>query len=154
MTPVPGPTTPLSEESGLGWSPFARRYSGIRDCFLFLEVLRWFTSPRSPPHPMYSGTDDRALSRPGFPIRKSPDQSLLAASRGLSQLATSFIDFQCQGIPRAPSVTCPFASTSGRPRESCRRSPTGSVGRSRLHSRFSCQRAAHTMRHAHQPIFC
>ena len=27
----------------------------------------------------------------GFPIRKSPDQSLLATPRGLSQRATSFI---------------------------------------------------------------
>tara|TARA_B100002051_G_scaffold161587_1_gene152655 strand:+ start:62 stop:340 length:279 start_codon:yes stop_codon:yes gene_type:complete len=34
----------------------------------------------------------------GFPIRKSPDQSLLAAPRSLSQRATSFIASQCQGI--------------------------------------------------------
>ena len=34
--------TPL----GLGCSPFARRYSGNRGCFLFLGVLRCFTSPR------------------------------------------------------------------------------------------------------------
>ena len=31
----------------LGWSPFARRYSGNRSCFLFLRVLRCFNSPRS-----------------------------------------------------------------------------------------------------------
>jgi hypothetical protein len=31
----------------LGWSPFARRYSGNRYCFLFLRVLRCFNSPRS-----------------------------------------------------------------------------------------------------------
>ena len=37
----------LSRASGLGCSPFARRYSGNRICFLFLGVLRWFTSPRS-----------------------------------------------------------------------------------------------------------
>ena len=37
----------LSRTSGLGCSPFARRYSGNRECFLFLGVLRWFTSPRS-----------------------------------------------------------------------------------------------------------
>ena len=41
---------------------------------------------------------------PGFPIRKSPDQSLFAAPRGLSQLTTSFIASQCQGIHRAPLV--------------------------------------------------
>ena len=33
---------------GLGSSPFARRYSGNRNFFLFLRVLRWFTSPGSP----------------------------------------------------------------------------------------------------------
>lgn len=35
--------------NGLGSSGFARRYSRNHYCFLFLWVLRWFTSPRSPP---------------------------------------------------------------------------------------------------------
>ena len=39
---------------------------------------------------------------PGFPIRKSTDQSLLAAPRGLSQRATSFIASWCQGIHQMP----------------------------------------------------
>ena len=34
----------------------------------------------------------------GFPIRKSPDHSLLAASRGFSQLTASFFAFLCLGI--------------------------------------------------------
>ena len=34
----------------------------------------------------------------GFPIRKSPDRSLFAAPRGLSQLVTSFVGSWCQGI--------------------------------------------------------
>jgi hypothetical protein len=34
----------------------------------------------------------------GFPIRKSPDQSLLTTPRRLSQRATSFIACTCQGI--------------------------------------------------------
>ena len=38
----------------------------------------------------------------GFPIRKFPDQSLLAAPRDLSQRATSFIASQCQGIHQMP----------------------------------------------------
>jgi hypothetical protein len=33
------------------------------------------------------------IHRLGFPIRRSPDHGLLAAPRGLSQLATSFIAF-------------------------------------------------------------
>ena len=40
--------------------------------------------------------------RSGFPIRKSADQRLLAAPRGLSQRATSFIASQCQGIHQMP----------------------------------------------------
>src|SRR5262245_20755986 len=41
-----GPTTPKCKHSGLGCSAFARRYSRNHSCFLFLWVLRWFTSPR------------------------------------------------------------------------------------------------------------
>ena len=64
------PTTPtvqrarLSRTVGLGCSLFARRYWGNRCCFLFLGLLRWFTSPSSPPCPMYSDTDDRGLLCP------------------------------------------------------------------------------------------
>ncbi len=30
--------------TGLDFSPFARRYLGNHACFLFLQVLRWFSS--------------------------------------------------------------------------------------------------------------
>ena len=63
---------------GLGCSPFARRYSGNRGFFLFLGVLRCFSSPRSPPTPMYSVLATWALPQVGFPIRKSPDRCLLS----------------------------------------------------------------------------
>ncbi len=88
-----GPTTPRSPRGsrGLGCSGFARHYSRNHGCFLFLRVLRWFTSPGSPPAPMDSGQDEPCSHGPGSPIRRSPDHSLLAAPRGLSQLATSFI---------------------------------------------------------------
>ena len=46
--PCPSPTTPESKLSGLGFSRFARRYSGNRFFFLFLRVLRCFSSPRLP----------------------------------------------------------------------------------------------------------
>ena len=42
------------------------------------------------------------LSWLGFPIRKSPGQSQFAATRSLSQLVTSFIACQCQGIHHVP----------------------------------------------------
>ena len=41
-------------------------------------------------------------SKVGFPIRRSTDQSSLAAPRGLSQLTTSFIASQRQGIHQMP----------------------------------------------------
>ena len=40
--------------------------------------------------------------QPGSPIQRSTDQCLFAAPRGFSQLITSFIGSQCQGIHPAP----------------------------------------------------
>ena len=89
---------------GLGCCDFARHYFRNRGFFLFLQVLRWFTS-------LSLLISDYVFIRlyygftgVGFPIRTSPSQSLLAARRGLSQLATSFIACLCQGIHRAPLV--------------------------------------------------
>src|ERR1700712_5192557 len=45
------------------------------------------------------------FKRPGFPIRKSADQFIFADPRGLSQLITSFIASESQGIPRVPFLT-------------------------------------------------
>ena len=49
--PHGGPTTPerRRHRTGLGWPPFARHYWGDHCCFLFLRVLRCFSSPRLPP---------------------------------------------------------------------------------------------------------
>ena len=63
------------------WSAFARRYLRSRGCFPFLRLLRCFSSPGSPPYPMHSDTDDPC--GPGFPIRKSQDQSSVTSSPGL-----------------------------------------------------------------------
>ena len=48
VTPKFSPTTPLSKLSGLSSSRFARRYSGNRIFFLFLQLLRCFSSLRLP----------------------------------------------------------------------------------------------------------
>ena len=68
---------------------------------------------------MYSPCDTaRAV---GFPIRKSSDQSLLAAPRCLSQRATSFIASQCQGIHQMPfsrSIAKPSCTGSKTPKHS------------------------------------
>src|SRR5690625_6139315 len=42
------PNTPVSKLTGLGCFRFARRYLGNRICFLFLWVLRCFSSPGLP----------------------------------------------------------------------------------------------------------
>ena len=70
----------LSHTCGLGWTPFARRYSGYHCYFLFLRLLRCFSSPGSLLNPMDSGWDDMGLTMPGFPIRKSPDLRLFRNS--------------------------------------------------------------------------
>ena len=104
------PHRPASKPTGLGSAPFARRYWGYHCCFLFLRVLRCFSSPRSPP--CIHGW--RRSTPPGCPIRTSADHRLHAPTRGFSQLAASFIAFRSQGIRRAP-----FSSFSPRHR------PTG-----------------------------
>ena len=68
--------------------------------FLFLQVLRCFSSLRSLPYLMCSGMDNETFASLGFPIRTSMAQCLFAAPHGLSQLATSFFGSKCQGIPR------------------------------------------------------
>ena len=95
-----GPATPnsLFKSLGLGYSDFARHYFRNHGCFLFLQVLRWFTSLSLLDHPMYSDERNWCSHQLGFPIRKSPDHRLLASSRGLSQLTTSFIASLRQGI--------------------------------------------------------
>ena len=54
--------------------------------------------------------DDRALPRPGFPIRTSGYQSSRAAPPGFSQLATSFIAGLYQGIRLAPLLLDPLSA--------------------------------------------
>ena len=48
-----------------------------------------------------------------FLIQRSPDQCLFAAPRSLSQLITSFIGSQCQGIRPAPLFAWPFKRSLG-----------------------------------------
>ena len=55
--------------------------------------------PRVPSYEtMDSSHGDRALPRPGSPIRISMDQCLFAAPHGFSQLIASFVGNQCLGI--------------------------------------------------------
>jgi hypothetical protein len=109
-----GPATPSSPcgSPGLGYSDFARHYSRNHGCFLFLRVLRWFTSPGSPRHPMYSDDGNECSHSLGFPIRISPDHSLLATPRSFSQLTTSFFAYLRQGIHTHALSSLTIKSTS------------------------------------------
>ena len=78
---------------GLGCFHFARHYSGNHCCFLFLQVLRWFTSLGSLSTAYRFSSLSLKFFKRGCPIRRSPDRSLFAAPRGLSQLTTSFIAY-------------------------------------------------------------
>ena len=62
---------PRRNGTGLGWSPVARHYWGNHSCFLFLRVLRCFSSPRLPPH--MSMTDLQSAGLSHSEIRGSRD---------------------------------------------------------------------------------
>ena len=91
VIPHRGPTTP---EASFWFGLFRFRSPLLTESilFLFLRLLRCFTSPGIACFSLFdSGKDDRLLVLSGYPIRKSPDQSVFAAPRSLSQLITSFI---------------------------------------------------------------
>ena len=84
--------TPLCTHNGLGSSHFARRYSGNRCFFLFLWVLRCFSSPGSPHTPMYSVHDDRGLLCRVSPFRNRRIKGYVLlpdAYRSLSRLSSA-----------------------------------------------------------------
>ena len=83
---------------GLGSSDFARHYFRNRSFFLFLQVLRCFSSLGSPRKTMDSSYDTTALPVVRSRIRISADQCLCAAPRSFSQLVTSFFGAMYQGI--------------------------------------------------------
>ena len=76
----------LSRTPGLGSSLFDRLYWGNRCLFPFLQVLRWVSSLRSLPHTMDSCAAHADLPHVVSESRRSPDQRLLASTRGFSQL--------------------------------------------------------------------
>ena len=59
--------------------------------FLFLRLLRCFSSAGSPHYTMYSCNDNTVLTVLCCHIRKSTGHRLCASRRSLSQLITSFI---------------------------------------------------------------
>ena len=84
--------TPACTHAGLGSFPFARRYLGNHCCFLFLRVLRCFSSPGSPCTVMDSPYSDRSFScrvSPFRHLRVTGYLLLSAAFRSLSRLSSA-----------------------------------------------------------------
>ena len=84
--------TPECTHSGLGSSAFARRYLQNRVFFLFLRVLRCFSSPGSPPCVMDWRMDDWSLSSRVSPFRDPWIKGYLLlpmAFRSLSRLSSA-----------------------------------------------------------------
>ena len=99
VTPALQPRTRL-DATGLGWPPFARRYSGGHSCFPLLRLLGCFGSAGSPPH--LGGC--RALARRVAPFghpRIKGSSRLPADFRGLPRPSSPP---GATGIPRAPSL--------------------------------------------------
>ena len=98
--------TPDRTRPGLGSSAFARRYLRNRVFFLFLRVLRCFSSPGSPPYVMDWRMDTR-----GFLVWVSPFRNLRIngylllpeAYRSLSRLSSA--------LSAKASALCPFCLT-------------------------------------------
>ena len=99
----------MNKSTGLASSDFARHYFRNLCWFLFLVLLRCFSSDGSPPTPILFNAGWQSIALPGFPIRKSTDLRLFAAPRSLSQLVASFFGSWCQGIPLAPWLAWPFS---------------------------------------------
>ena len=95
------------------WSPLPRTYCYMRFglvrfrspllsesliYFLFLRVIRWFSSPGSLRTTIDSLYDNTTLLVLSFLIRTSADQCSFATPRSFSQLVTSFFGAMYQGI--------------------------------------------------------
>ena len=97
-SPSWGPYPARIATRGLGYSDFARHYFRNRFYFLFLRVLRCFSSPGSPHCAMDLRNDTMTLLMVSSLIRISADRYLFAIPRSFSQLVTSFFGAMYQGI--------------------------------------------------------
>lgn len=98
--------TPECTHSGLGSSAFARRYLQNRVFFLFLRVLRCFSSPGSLPYVMDWRMDDGGVLRRVSPFRNLRINGYLLlpeAYRSLSRLSSA--------LSAKASALCPYCLT-------------------------------------------
>ena len=98
--------TPECTHSGLGSSAFARRYLQNRVFFLFLRVLRCFSSPGSLPYVMDWRMDDGGVLCRVSPFRDLRIKGYLLlpeAYRSLSRLSSA--------LSAKASALCPYCLT-------------------------------------------
>ena len=101
---VGGPTTPAAQcvrRFALGPRSLATT-RGISFDFSSSGYLDVSVPRVASPRPMCSAGSGGEWPPPGCPIRRSAGRRVCAPHRGLSQLVTSFVGFQCQGIHRVP----------------------------------------------------
>ena len=91
---IDGPITPT--DVGLGSFPFARHYSENRSYFLFLQVLRCFSSLSFPSDCARSGYTPFLVY--GFPHSDIAGSLSAYDSRRVSPFAASFFALMCPGI--------------------------------------------------------
>lgn len=99
------PTTPEVKTSGLGWFRFARRYSGNRFCFLFLGLLRCFSSPGSL-------ASAYRFSRPYLGLPHSDTSGSMLASSSPERFVGRYVLLRLN-VPRYPPLAlCSLTSVS------------------------------------------
>ena len=89
---------------GLASSAFARHYWRNLCWFLFLALLRCFSSGGSPHMPMYSAYDDKTFLLPDCSIRKSTDIALTYSSPWL--IAVSHVLHRLSVPRHSPCALC------------------------------------------------
>ena len=140
--PLPSPV-PLSpalqprarlDARGLGWPPFARRYSGGHSCLPLLRLLGCFGSAGSPP----PTGGCRALARRVAPFGNPRIQGRSRLPAEYRRLPRPSSPPGATGIPRAPSLAC-------QPRDAQRDAADGAtdrIARTGAHQAAARQHAA------------
>ena len=101
---------------GLGSCAFARHYWRNHCYFLFLRVLRCFSSPRSPCGSIAAVPGSLPA---GFPIRTSAGHKAFAPHRGFSQLVTSFFASESHRHPPCALSCFLFSFSPSEPGPAC-----------------------------------
>ena len=110
---------PRLNGDGLGCSPVARRYWGNHCCFLFLRVLRCFSSPGSPPATQRDGSPSDCRVAPFGHLRVTGRLHLTGAFRSLprpsspsraqaSAVRPSFLSPRCACYRHAHAMDLPL----------------------------------------------